>query len=324
MCDEERKQLFETVKFTEPTIREEVLDDNHSVFTMEPLIRGYGMTMGNSLRRVLLNSIPGAAVVCIHIDGVVHEFSSIPNVREDVTEIILNIKKISAIFYGNAPKQARIAMVGPCEVTAGDIQGGSDLEIVNPEQHIATLDEGAVLHMELTFDRGIGYQSGDQNKEKYHIGRSGDIYTDSIFTPVPKVSYTVDTARVGGSMDYDKLTLDVYTDGSISPADSVALASKILIGHYGLVAAALGDNSGNELFIPSVDSSADHDLNRSIDELEFSVRSYNCLRRAGINTVQDLTQVTEEDMLKVRNLGKKSFEEIRDKLKALGLGFREE
>ena len=295
-------------------------DGRYGKFVVEPLERGFGTTLGNSLRRVLLSSLPGVAVTSVKIDGVVHEFTTIEGVREDVTEIVLNLKGIAAKIYGEAPKTVRVEAVGPCEVTAGTIKGGDDLEILNPEWHIATLGEGAKLVMELTFDKGRGYVPAEKNKQA--LIEKNDISTlpvDSIYTPVLKVNYTVEKTRVGNLSDFDKLTLEVWTDGTISPRDAVSLGAKILCDHFSLFT-DLSDAMGSKsTVVEKAEAQRDKVLELTIEELDLSVRSFNCLKRANINTVEDLISKTEDDMMKVRNLGRKSLEEVINKLAMMGL-----
>ena len=309
--------------FEKPKIDiEEISEDKrYGRFVVEPLERGYGTTLGNSLRRIMLSSLPGTAVSQVKIDGVVHEFSSIPGVKEDVTEIIMNIKNLAIknTSDSNEPKTAYIEFEGEGVVTAGDIQVDPDLEILNPELVIATLSGGkdCKLSMELTITRGRGYVSSDKNKsEDLPIGV---IAVDSIFTPVERVNVTVENTRVGQITDYDKLTLDVYTDATLAPDEAVSLAAKVLSEHLKLFI-NLSENAKNaEVMIEKEDDEKEKVLEMSIDELELSVRSYNCLKRAGINTVEELTNKTSEDMMKVRNLGRKSLDEVLAKLKELGL-----
>ena len=292
-------------------------DNTYGKFVVEPLERGYGITLGNALRRILLSSLPGAAVTSIKIDGVLHEFSTIPGVVEDVTEIILNIKGLSLKLHGDGPKVMYIDADGEGEVTAGDIKTDADVEILNPEHKIATLSGDHRLYMELTVNRGRGYVSAEKNK---HPGQPiGIIPVDSIYTPVTKVNYTVENTRVGQVTDYDKLTSEVWTNGSIKPDEAISLGAKIMSEHLNLFI-DLSDNAKNaEIMVEKEETKKEKVLEMTIEELDLSVRSYNCLKRAGINTVEDLTNRTEEDMMKVRNLGKKSLEEVYNKLKALGL-----
>jgi len=292
-------------------------DNTYGKFVVEPLERGYGITLGNALRRILLSSLPGVAVTSIKIDGVLHEFSTIPGVVEDVTEIILNIKGLSLNLHGEGPKVIYIDADGEGEVTAGDIKTDADVEILNPEHKIATLSGEHKLYMELTINRGRGYVSAEKNK---HPGQPiGVIPVDSIYTPVTKVNYTVENTRVGQVTDYDKLTLEVWTNGSIKPDEAISLGAKIMSEHLNLFI-DLSDNAKNaEIMVEKEETKKEKVLEMTIEELDLSVRSYNCLKRAGINTVEDLTNRTEEDMMKVRNLGRKSLEEVFNKLKALGL-----
>ena len=294
-------------------------DGRYGKFVVEPLERGFGTTLGNSLRRVLLSSLPGVAVTSVKIDGVVHEFTTIEGVREDVTEIVLNLKGIAAKIYGEAPKTVRVEAVGPCEVTAGTIKGGDDLEILNPEWHIATLGEGAKLHIWFTIDIGRGYVSADKNKTPQMP--IGVIPVGSIYTPIRKVNYTVEDTRVGQVTDYDKLTLEVWTNGSVLPDEAISMAAKILRDQLELFV-GLTDQTMPVSFPDPEDDKKEKVLEMTIEELDLSVRAYNCLKRAGINTVAELVQRNQEDMMKVRNLGKKSLEEVEQKLQALGLSLR--
>lgn len=324
MFENERRLLFDTVKFNEPNITEQKHDASHSTFVLEPLIRGYGTTLGNALRRVLLNSMPGAAAVSISIPSVMHEFTTIPGVKEDVTEIVLNVKGIVANLFGEEPVSGSISVAGPCEVTAADIHCSSELEIINPGQHIAYVGEGETFRMDISFDKGIGYLSSDQNKQKYPTKQLGIVYTDSIFTPVTKVSYTVENARVGSSMDHDRLLLDVFTNGSITPSEAVLFSSRILISHFALISDFISGGEGGSIFTSGTQNPEVNSMDRPIEELDLSVRSYNCLKRVGLNTIGSLTQQTEAQMMNIRNLGRKSFEEIRDKLLLYGMHFAEE
>ncbi len=296
-------------------------DGTNGKFIIEPLERGYGTTLGNSLRRVLLSSLPGVAVTCIKIDGVLHEISTIPGVKEDVTEIVLNVKGITAKLYSDSPKTVVIDVTGPCKVTAGDINQDADLEVLNPELHIATVSENSRFYMELTFSHGRGYVSQEKNKLLNHPA-IGTIYTDSIYTPVYNVSYSVENTRVGSNTDYDKLTLDVLTNGTISAKEAVSLAAKILNDHLNLFVNLSDEARNTEVMIESKETVKEKVLEMTIEELDMSVRSFNCLKRAGIDTVEDLTNKTEEDMIKVRNLGKKSLEEVIQKLNSLGLDLK--
>ena len=293
-------------------------DEKYAKFVIEPLERGYGTTLGNSLRRKLLSSLPGVASTSIKIDGVLHEFSTIPGVKEDVTEIILNIKNLVIKLHSDHPKTIYINQEGAGEVCARDIKHDADVEILNEDLHIATLDDDAKLFMEIVIDRGRGYVSSDVNKELVR-DQIGVIATDSIFTPVEKVNYEVQTTRVGNVTDYDKLTIEIWTNGTISPAEAVSLAAKIISEHLRLFI-DLSDNAKNvEIMIEKEEGQKEKVLETTIEELDLSVRSYNCLKRAGINTVQDLTTRSESDMMKVRNLGRKSLEEVMSKLQAMDL-----
>ena len=298
-------------------------DGRSGTFIVEPLERGYGNTLGNSLRIVLLSSLPGVAVTSIKIDGVPHEISTVPGVKEDVTEIVLNVKGITAKLYSDSPKTVVIDCSGEREVTAGDIKQDSDIEILNPEHHIATLSEGSRLYMELTFDHGRGYVSQERNKQ---LGQPaiGTIYTDSIYTPVYNVSYSVENTRVGSNTDYDKLTLEVLTNGTISAKEAVSLGAKILNEHLNLFVDLSAEAKNTEIMVEREETIKEKVLEMTIEELDMSVRSFNCLKRAGIDTVEDLTNRTEEEMIKVRNLGKKSLEEVIFKLHSLGLDLKKE
>lgn len=298
-------------------------DGRSGTFIVEPLERGYGTTLGNSLRRVLLSSLPGVAVTSIKIDGVLHEISTVPGVKEDVTEIVLNVKGITAKLYSDSPKTVVIDCSGEREVTAGDIKQDSDIEILNPEHHIATLSEGSRLYMELTFDHGRGYVSQERNKQ---LGQPAieTIYTDSIYTPVYNVSYSVENTRVGSNTDYDKLTLEVLTNGTISAKEAVSLGAKILNEHLNLFVDLSAEAKNTEIMVEREETIKEKVLEMTIEELDMSVRSFNCLKRAGIDTVEDLTNRTEEEMIKVRNLGKKSLEEVIFKLHSLGLDLKKE
>ncbi len=309
------------LEFNIPNINTHI-NGTDRTFVIEPLERGYGTTLGNSLRRVMLSSLPGAAVKYIKIDGVLHEFSTIPGVTEDVTEIVLNVKGIVAKMTGNATT-GYIDFVGPGEVTAGDIKCDPSIEIINPAQHIATVSEGARFYMELGFAEGRGYVSADKNKLATEQAPLGTIFVDSIFTPVHKVSYTVEDTRVGSQTDFDKLTVEVKTNGSITPEEAMAVASNIIIRHFECIA-GISSTAQKPEMIPDAETKMTAVLDMTIDELDFSVRSYNCLKRAGIDTIGDLTNRTIEDMMKIRNLGKKSFDEIQGKLVAMGLNFKNE
>ncbi len=292
-------------------------DGTYGMFVLEPLQSGYGNTLGNSLRRVLLSSLPGVAATSVKIDGVQHEFSTIPGVKEDVTEIILNIKGLRAKMYGEAPKTIYIEAEGECEVTAGDIKTDSEVEILDPGMHIATLGTGAKLYMDITLDRGRGYVSAEQNKN-YLQPIIGIIPVDSIYTPVLKCNYTVENTRVGQRTDFEKLIIEIWTDGTISAKEAVSYAAKILMERLQLFADLSDEVSTQDIMETKEDSRKDRVLEMTIEELELSVRSFNCLKRAGINTVEDLVNKSPEDMMKVRNLGKKSFDEVKSKLISLG------
>ena len=292
-------------------------DDSYGKYVIEPLERGYGTTLGNSLSRVLLSSLPGTAVTSIRIAGVQHEFSTIPGVKEDVTEIVLNIKRIIARLHSDEPKTVYIEASGECEVTAGDIKADSEVEILNPELHLATLGPDASLSIELTIDHGRGYVPADKNKGSQQV--IGTIPVDSIYTPVLKVNYAVENTRVGNQTDFDKLTLEVWTDKTISPRDAVSLGAKILVDHFTLFT-DLSDSIGNRsTVVEKVETQRDKVLEMTIEELDLSVRSFNCLKRANINTVEDLISKTQDEMIKVRNLGRKSLEEVEHKLAMMGL-----
>lgn len=292
-------------------------DGSYGKFVVEPLERGYGTTLGNSLRRILLSSLPGTAVTAIKIDGVQHEFSVIPGVKEDVTEIVLNVKGIIARLFSQGEKTVFIEASTPGEITAGDIRCDSEIEIVNPDLHIATLMEGSKFNMELTFNHGRGYVSADRNKPA--AGIIGVIPVDSIYTPVYKVNYAVENTRVGNMTDYDKLTLEVFTDCTISARDAVSLGAKILTDHLSLFVDLSDKIGAKSTVVEKSETPQDKVLEMSIEELDLSVRSFNCLKRAGINTVADLVNTTEEDMMKVRNLGRKSLEEVIKKMADLNL-----
>ena len=292
-------------------------DGSYGKFVLEPLERGYGTTLGNSLRRVLLSSLPGVAVTSIKIDGVQHEFSTIPGVKEDVTEIVLNIKGLTAKIHGESPKTVYIEAEGEGVVTAGDIKADSEVEILNPAMHIATLDQGAKLYMEIVIDKGRGYVPAERNKANIQ-NIVGAIAVDSIYTPVLKVNYTVENTRVGQITDYDKLSLEVWTDGTISAKESISLAAKVLNEHLNLFLDLSEEAASAEIMVEKDDKGNEKVLEMTIEELDLSVRSFNCLKRAGINTVGDLINKSEDDMMKVRNLGKKSLEEVVFKLNSLG------
>lgn len=310
------KPRIDTEKLTE--------DGKYGRFVVEPLERGFGNTLGNSLRRVLLSSLEGCAVTSIKIDGVLHEFSTIPGVKEDVTEIVLNMKSVVAKLYETSPKVVEISAQGPCVVTAGDIKCDSEVEILNPEQHIATLGEDAKLNMEITIDKGRGYIPAERNKLISGNNVIGVLPIDSIYTPVLKVNYTVDNTRVGQITDYDKLTLDVWTNGVINAQEAVSLAAKVLTEHLNLFVNLSDKASSTEVMVEKDDKGKEKILEMTIEDLDLSVRSFNCLKRAGINTVEDLINKSEEDMMKVRNLGRKSLEEVIQKLNSLGFSLQKE
>ena len=292
-------------------------DVTYGKYVVEPLERGYGTTLGNALRRVMLSSLPGTAATSIKIAGVQHEFSTIPGVKEDVTEIVLNIKGLLTKLFAEGTKTVYIEAVGPCEVTAGDIKLDGEVEILNPEMHIATLDSGATLNMEITLSHGRGYVPADRNKPAQTV--IGVIPVDSIYTPVRKVNYTVAPTRVGASSDFDKLTLEVWTDGTISARDAVSLGAKILCDHFTLFTDLSESVGSKPTVVERETAQRDKVLEMTIEELDLSVRSFNCLKRANINTVEDLISKTEDEMMKVRNLGRKSLEEVIHKLDMMGL-----
>ena len=296
-------------------------DGKYGRFVVEPLERGYGTTLGNSLRRVLLSSLPGYAITSVKIDGILHEFSTIPGVKEDVTEIVLNLKNVILKIHGDGSKTIYIDANGDDEITAGSIKTDSEVEILNPELHIATLNSDAHVSMELTCDKGRGYVSADRNKQMMQP-IIGVIAIDSIYTPVLKVNYTVENTRVGQITDYDKLTLEVWTDGTINAMEAVSLGAKILNEHLNLFGDLSGEAYDTEVMVVKSDNGKEKVLEMTIEELDLSVRSFNCLKRAQINTVEDLTNRTEEDMMKVRNLGRKSLDEVVAKLNSLGFDLR--
>jgi DNA-directed RNA polymerase subunit alpha len=321
------------IEIEKPNITTVDLSEDGTIgkFIVEPLERGFGTTLGNSLRRIMLSSLPGYAVTNIKIDGVLHEFSTVPGVKEDVTEIVLNVKGIIAKLHCNAPKTVIIDVVGAQEVTAADIKVDTDIDILNPTHHIATVSEGDRLYMELTFDHGRGYVSQDRNKQLDAQMRGsnisapiGTIFTDSIYTPVYNVSYTVENTRVGNITDFDKLTLEVETNGTISAKEAISFGAKILNEHLNLFVDLSDEAKNVEIMVEREETKKEKVLEMTIEELDMSVRSFNCLKRAGIDTVEDLTNRTEEDMIKVRNLGKKSLEEVIQKLHSLGLDLRRE
>ena len=314
------------IEIERPKIEIAEISENgtYGKFVVEPLERGFGTTLGNSLRRVLLSSLPGVAVKSVKIDGVLHEFSIIPGVKEDVTEIILNIKGLVAKLHCDGPKTVEISAEGPCVVTADSIKCDSEVEILNPDLHIATLGEGAKLYMELTLDKGRGYVSNERNKQNMQEGVIGEIAVDSIYTPVLKVNFNVESTRVGQSIDFDKLTLEVWTNGVINAQEAVSLAAKVLTDHLNLFVDLSDKGKSTEIMVEKDEGGKEKVLEMTIEELDLSVRSFNCLKRAGINTVEDLINRSEEDMMKVRNLGRKSLEEVIWKLASLGLSLRKE
>ena len=315
------------IEIEKPNISAEALSEDGRLgrFVVDPLERGYGITLGNSLRRVLLSSLPGVAAVSIKIRGVNHEISTVEGVKEDVTEIVLNVKGIVAKLASTAtcPKTVVIDVTGAADVKAGDIKSDADIEILNPEHHIATVSEGVSFYMELTFDHGRGYVSQDKNRQAYP-SYVDVIYVDSIFTPVYKVSYDVENTRVGSNTDYDKLTLNVETNGTISAKEAISLAAKILNDHLNLFVELSDEAKSLDTMVERDETIKEKVLEMSIEDLDLSVRSFNCLKRAGIDTVEDLINRTEEDMIKVRNLGKKSLEEVIQKLHSLGLDFKKD
>ena len=306
--------------FEKPKLECVEMSENYGRFVVEPLERGFGMTLGNSMRRVLLSSLPGVAATSIRIDGVLHEFSTIEGVKEDVTEIVLNLKGLICKLHCQGPKKVVIDAAGECEVTAGDILPDSDVEIINPELHLATLDENGKLHMEIMLDHGRGYVVADRNKRPDMP--IGEIAVDSIYTPITKVNFTVEDTRVGQITDYDKLTLEIWTNGSIKPDEAASYAAKILTEHLMLFINLTDRIQGVEIMVEKEESKKEKILEMNIEDLDLSVRSYNCLKRAGINTVEELVQRDEDEMMKVRNLGRKSLEEVQQKLAQLGLSLR--
>ena len=298
-------------------------DASYGKYVIEPLERGYGTTLGNALRRIMLSSLPGTAATSIKIAGVQHEFSTIPGVKEDVTEIVLNVKSLLTKLHCEGTKTVYIEATGPCEVTAGDIKSDGEVEVLNPELHLATLDVGATLSMEITLSHGRGYVSADRNKAQ-RPGVIGVIPIDSIYTPVYKVNYTVENTRVGSMSDFDKLTLEVWTDSTISARDAVSLGAKILCDHFALFTDLSDTLDGRPIVVEKSADPQSTVLDMTIEELDLSVRSFNCLKRANINTVADLISKTEDEMMKVRNLGRKSMEEVIGKLEAMGLSLADE
>ncbi len=312
------------IEFEKPNIHKVEETDNYGKFVVEPLERGYGTTLGNSLRRVLIASLPGAAITSMQIDGVLHEFSTVEGVTEDVTQIILNLKKVSLKLDSEDQKNLELDVKGPAEVTASDIQGDNEVTILNPDLHIATVADGAELHIKLTADKGRGYLSANDNKARMDDLAIGVLPIDSIYTPIERVNYTVENARVGQRNDYDKLTLDVWTDGSLTPTEAVSLSAKILTEHLAMFVDLTETAQNAQVMVEKEETHKEKMLEMTIEELDLSVRSYNCLKRAGINTVKELTDRTVSDMMKVRNLGQKSLEEIKLKLNDLGVSFRQD
>lgn len=310
------KPRIETVELTP--------DGTFGKFVVEPLEPGYGTTLGNSLRRVLMNSLPGVAVSFVKIDGILHEFSTVPGVKEDVAEIILNIKGLTCLLHGDGPKIVIVDAQGEGVVTAGDIKCDSEVEILNKDLHIATLADGARLYMEITINRGRGYVSGERNKADLQQDVIGLLPVDSIYTPVAKVNYKVENTRVGNITNFDKLTLEVTTNGVINAQEAVSLSAKVLTEHLNLFVDLSDKGQGAEIMVETASKGREKVLEMTIEELDLSVRSFNCLKRAGINTVEDLTNRSEDDMMKVRNLGRKSLEEVINKLNALGYSLRKE
>ena len=312
------------IKFEKPIFKvaEYVESKNYGKFEIEPLERGFGTTLGNALRRVMLSSLPGDAITSVHIDGVLHEFQTIDGVVEDVTGIILNLKNVVIKNYTNEPKTLKLNVSSEGVVTAADIEKDADIEIINPEQEIATLVKGGKLNMEMTVGNGRGYVRAEANKKLLGDVKLKTIAMDSNYSPIERVNYEVEGARVGQDDSYDKLTMEVWTNGSMKPEEAVALASRIIIEHFDILTKLdeIADETG--LMKQNVDDSKTKALELSIDELEFSVRAYNCLKRANINTLQDLTQKSENEMMKIRNLGKKSLKEVIDKVKEMGFSFR--
>jgi len=310
------------IEFEKPRIAKIDEEKDYGKFIVEPLERGYGTTLGNSLRRILLSSLPGAAITNIQIDGVLHEFSTIKGVREDVAQIILNIKGLALKLYTEEAKNLEIDITGPATITAGDIIVDSDVEILNKEMYICTVSEGTRFHARLSVQPGRGYDQADENKrEDMPIGV---LPVDSIYTPVSRVNYQVENTRVGRRDDYDKLTMEVWTDGSIEPLDALSLSAKILTDHLEIFVNMTDEAQNTDIMVEKEETQKEKMLEMTIEELDLSVRSYNCLKRAGINTVQELTNKSEPEMIKVRNLGRKSLEEVKSKLSDLGLGLRKD
>ena len=312
------------IEFEKPNIKCLEADDanNYAKFVCEPLERGYGITIGNSLRRILLSSLPGSAITSVKIEGVLHEFTTVPNVVEDVPEIIINLKNVRLKFDKNVLKTLRLYFNGAGDVTAGDIETDGTVEVLNPDLHIATVSEGGHLVIDMTAEMGRGYNTAEKNKKPEQA--IGVLPIDSIYTPVKKVNYSVENTRVGQMVDYDKLTIEVWTDGSLKPYEALSLAAKVMTGHLELFIDLSEATKNTQVMIEKEESKKEKVLEMSIEDLELSVRSFNCLKRAAISTVEDLTNKTEADMMKVRNLGKKSLDEVTNKLHALGLDFAKE
>lgn len=312
------------IEFEKPNIKCLEADDanNYAKFVCEPLERGYGITIGNSLRRILLSSLPGSAITSVKIEGVLHEFTTVPNVVEDVPEIIINLKNVRLKLDKNEQKTLRINFNGAGEVTAGDIETDGTVEVLNPDLHIATVSEGGHLVIDMTAEMGRGYNTAEENKKPEQA--IGVLPIDSIYTPVKKVNYSVENTRVGQMVDYDKLTIEVWTDGSLKPYEALSIAAKVMTGHLELFIDLSETAKNTQVMVEKEESKKEKVLEMSIEDLELSVRSFNCLKRAAISTVEDLTNKTEADMMKVRNLGKKSLDEVTNKLHALGLDFAKE
>ena len=312
------------IEFEKPNIKCLEADDanNYAKFVCEPLERGYGITIGNSLRRILLSSLPGSAITSVKIEGVLHEFTTVPNVVEDVPEIIINLKNVRLKLDKNEQKTLRINFNGAGEVTAGDIETDGTVEVLNPDLHIATVSEGGHLVIDMTAEMGRGYKTAEKNKKPEQA--IGVLPIDSIYTPVKKVNYSVENTRVGQMVDYDKLTIEVWTDGSLKPYEALSIAAKVMTGHLELFIDLSETAKNTQVMVEKEESKKEKVLEMSIEDLELSVRSFNCLKRAAISTVEDLTNKTEADMMKVRNLGKKSLDEVTNKLHALGLDFAKE
>ena len=312
------------IEFERPNVYPVEEKSNYGRFVLEPLERGFGTTLGNSLRRVMLSSLPGAAINSVRVEGVLHEFSTIDGVTEDLTQIVLNLKDVAIRIDSDEEKTLEVDFTGAGEITAGDITGDGDVTIINPDLHIATVAAGKKVHMTLTASRGRGYASADENKLDHEEQAIGVLWIDSIYTPIEKVNYNVENTRVGQRDDYDRLTIDIWTDGSVSPSEAISLGSRILDDHLKLLIDIDDAGQQTEMMVESTGGANQRRESSPIEDLELSVRSYNCLKRAGINSISDLTDRSELDMMKVRNLGRKSLDEIRDKLTERGLGFRKD